>query len=95
MGAHTAPPAAGVTVKRYVCVCLCVALSRCAYICHSLYLAAQGHPCVCLICAHVCVRVGERSLTPTVDSGSVTVGTLGCVDEWESRPSCPVVETEY
>lgn len=68
-------------------MCLCAQPSLCAPICHSLYLGMEGHPCMCLICA--CVCVWEHSLTPTVDTGSVTVWTLGCVDDWESRPACP------
>lgn len=43
----------------------------------------------------LCVCVGGHSLTPSVDTGAVTVQMLGCVNDWESHPACPFAESEY
>lgn len=61
MGAHSAPPQAEMTVKWYVSVCLCAQPSLCTCICHSPYLGMEGHPCIRLICVHVCVCLCGRA----------------------------------
>lgn len=67
----------------------CAGLSALSHSSQSVFRYGRSSMHVPNLCACVCIRVGERSLTPTVDTGSVTVWTLGCVDEWESRPACP------
>lgn len=66
MGAHTAPPPADngsemVCVFARVCVRLRAQASRRSRIRHSLYLGTEGHPCMCLICVHVCVSEWESA----------------------------------
>lgn len=59
MGAHTAP--LRLTTAAKWCACLRAQASRRSRIRHSLYLGTEGHPCMCLICVHVCVSEWESA----------------------------------
>lgn len=87
-GAHTAPP---LTKTQYNCMCLYVRLSL-----HlSQPVLRYGRSPVHEPNVRLCVCVGGHSLTPSVDTGAVTVQMLGCVNDWESHPACPFAESEY
>lgn len=72
MGAHTAPPPAD-NGSEMVRVFACAGLSALSHSSQSVFRYGRSSMHVPNLCACVCIRVGERSLTPTVDTGSVTV----------------------
>lgn len=72
MGAHTAP--LRLTTAAKWCACFaCAGLSALSHSSQSVFRYGRSSMHVPNLCACVCIRVGERSLTPTVDTGSVTV----------------------